>query len=109
MEKFNLNGTYFYCPVDLTLHIVGGRWKGLVLWNLRDEPKRFSELKKVLVVINDKMLSQVLKELEAHGVISRKVFEVIPPKVEYSLTKEGKKLLPIMLAMNEYGGKFLVK
>jgi DNA-binding HxlR family transcriptional regulator len=109
MEKFNLNGTYFYCPVDLTLHIVGGRWKGLVLWNLRDEPKRFSELKKILVVINDKMLSQVLKELESHGVINRKVFEVIPPKVEYSLTKEGKKLLPIMLAMNEYGGKFQVK
>lgn len=56
-----LNGTFYYCPVDLTLQIVGGRWKGMVIWNLRDGKKRFSQLKRILVVINDKMLSQVLK------------------------------------------------
>ncbi len=108
MKRYNLNGTFYYCPVDLTLQIVGGRWKGIVIWNLREEKKRFSELKRILVTINDKMLSQVLKELEEQGVVSRKVCEVVPPKVEYSLTEEGKKLLPIMQSMNDYGQKFLV-
>lgn len=108
MKRYNLNGAYYYCPVDLTLQIVGGRWKGIVIWNLRDCEKRFSELKRALVTINDKMLSQVLRELEEQGVVNRKVYEVVPPKVEYSLTEEGKKLLPIMNAMSEYGGKFEV-
>lgn len=108
MKRYNLNGTYYYCPVDLTLQIVGGRWKGIVIWNLREGAKRFSELKRILVTINDKMLSQVLRELESQGVVSRKVYEIVPPKVEYSLTEEGKKLLPIMQAMSDYGGKFEV-
>ena len=106
MKRYKLNGTFYYCPVDLTLQIVGGRWKGIVIWNLREEKKRFSELKRILVTINDKMLSQVLRELEVQGVVHRKVYEVVPPKVEYSLTKEGKKLLPIMQAMSDYGTKF---
>jgi DNA-binding HxlR family transcriptional regulator len=106
MKRFKLNGTYYYCPVDLTLHIVGGRWKGIVIWNLREGKMRFGELKKVLVTINDKMLSQVLKDLEMQGVVSRKVYEVVPPKVEYCLTEEGKKLLPIMQAMSDFGQKF---
>jgi DNA-binding HxlR family transcriptional regulator len=109
MKRYNLNGTYYYCPVDLTLQIVGGRWKGIVIWNLRDGIKRFSELKRTLVTINDKMLSQVLRELETQGVVNRKVYEVVPPKVEYSLTDEGKKLLPIMQAMSDYGGKFEIE
>jgi DNA-binding HxlR family transcriptional regulator len=109
MKRYKLNGTYYYCPVDLTLQIVGGRWKGIVIWNLREEKKRFSELKRILVTINDKMLSQVLRELEEQGVVSRKVYEVVPPKVEYSLTDEGKKLLPIMQSMNDFGQKFVVE
>lgn len=109
MKRYKLNGAFYYCPVDLTLQIVGGRWKGVIIWNLRDGAKRFSELKRALVVINDKMLSQVLKELEEQGVVSRKVHELVPPKVEYSLTKEGKKLLPIMQAMSDYGSRFEVK
>lgn len=106
MKKYNLDGTYFYCPVDLTLSVIGGRWKGLVLWNLREGPRRFGELKRILVTINDKMLTQVLRELEASGVVSRKVYEVIPPKVEYDLTKEGKNLLPIMQLMSDWGNRF---
>jgi DNA-binding HxlR family transcriptional regulator len=108
MKRYKLNGTYYYCPVDLTLQIVGGRWKGIVLWNLREGKKRFSELKRILVTINDKMLSQVLRELEEQAIINRKVYEVVPPKVEYSLTEEGQKLLPILQAMNDYGIKFEV-
>ena len=90
MKQYKLNGTFYYCPVDLTLQIVGGRWKGIVIWNLREEKKRFGELKRILVTINDKMLSQVLRELEEQGVVNRKVYEVVPPKVEYSLTEEGR-------------------
>jgi DNA-binding HxlR family transcriptional regulator len=106
MKRYELNGTFFYCPVDLTLSVIGGRWKGLVFWNLRDGSKRYGEMKKALVGINDKMLSQVLKELESSGVINRKVYDVVPPKVEYSLTKEGNKLMPVMKQMSEWGGKF---
>ena len=108
MRRYKMNGTYYYCPVDLTLQIIGGRWKGILIWNLRDGLKRYGELKKILVTINDKMLSQVLRELKEQGVVNRKVHQVVPPKVEYSLTKEGKKLLPIMQAMSDFGGKFEV-
>jgi len=106
IKRYNLDGTFFYCPVDLTLSVIGGRWKGLVFWNLRDGARRYGEFKKILIGINDKMLSQVLKELEKSGVVDRKVFEVMPPKVEYSLSEEGKKLLPVMKLMSEWGGKF---
>ena len=109
MKRYNLDGTYFYCPVDLTLSVLGGRWKGLVFWNLRQGPKRFGEMKKILVGINDKMLTQVLRELEKSGVVNRKVYEIIPPKVEYSLTHEGKNLLPVMQQMADWGEKFEVK
>jgi DNA-binding HxlR family transcriptional regulator len=108
MKRYKLDGTFYYCPVDLTLDVIGGRWKGLVFWNLRDGTKRFGELKKILVGINDKMLTQVLRELESSGVVNRKVHEVIPPKVEYSLTEEGLKLLPVMQLMADWGQKFEV-
>jgi DNA-binding HxlR family transcriptional regulator len=108
MKRYKLNGAFYYCPVDLTLQIVGGRWKGIVIWNLREGKLRFGELKKVLVSINDKMLSQVLRELEEQGVVNRKVFDVMPPKVEYSLSREGKKLLPILQTMSDYGQGFEV-
>ena len=108
MKKYCLNGVYYACAVDLTLQIVGGRWKGIVLWSLRDENKRFSELKRTLGTINDKMLSQALKDLEEFGVVSRNVIDLVPQRVEYSLTKEGKKLLPIMKLMHEYGQKYEV-
>jgi DNA-binding HxlR family transcriptional regulator len=108
MERYELDGTFFYCPVDLTLSVIGGRWKGLVFWNLREGPKRYGELKKILIGINDKMLTQVLRELEKNGVITRKAFEGTIPKVEYTLSKEGKKLLPVMQQMSDWGSKHRV-
>jgi DNA-binding HxlR family transcriptional regulator len=108
MQRYELDGTFYYCPVDLTLSVIGGRWKGLVFWNLRYGTKRFGEVKKILVGINDKMLTQVLRELEASGIISRKVYEVVPPKVEYTLTPEGEQLLPVMKQMSDWGEKFKV-
>lgn len=106
LKKYKHDGTIFYCPVDLTLSIIGGRWKSLVFWNLRNGTKRYGELKKILVGINDKMLSQVLKELEISGIVHRLAYEGLPPKVEYSLTEEGQKLLPVMKLMESWGSKF---
>lgn len=108
MDRYQLDGTFFYCPVDLTLSVIGGRWKGLVFWNLREGPKRYGELKKTLVGINDKMLTQVLRDLEKNGVITRKSYAGSIPKVEYTLSKEGQKLLPVMKQMSEWGSKHLV-
>ena len=61
MKRYKLDGTFYFCPVDLTLSVIGGRWKGIVFWNLRNGPKRYGEMKKALVCINDKMLSQSVK------------------------------------------------
>ena len=108
MKRYKIDGTFYFCPVDLTLSVIGGRWKSLVFWNLRDGTKRFGELKKILVGVNDKMLTQVLRELEQSGIVNRKVQQVVPPKVEYTLTKEGKKLLPVMKLMSDWGEKFEV-
>jgi len=106
LKRYKLDGTFFYCPVDLTLSVIGGRWKGLVFWNLRNGVMRFGELKKSLIGINDKMLTQVLRELEKNGVVERKVYDTIPPKVEYSLTNNGKQLLPVMEQMSNWGSKY---
>ena len=108
MKRYELDGTFYYCPVDLTLSVIGGRWKSLVFWNLRNGTLRFGEIKKILVGVNDKMLTQVLRELEKSGIVNRKVHQVIPPKVEYSLTEEGRKLLPVMQQMADWGEKFEV-
>lgn len=106
MKKYELSGETYYCPVDLTLSVVGGRWKGLIFWSLRDGTKRFGEMKRILVGISDKMLTQVLRDFEKSGIITRKVYEVVPPKVEYTLTEEGEKLLPVMQLMYNWGSKF---
>lgn len=108
MKQYKLDDTFYFCPVDLTLSVIGGRWKGLVFWSLRFGPKRFGELKKSLVGINDKMLTQVLRELEKRGVITRKVYEEAVPKVEYALSEEGEKLLPVMSLMSNWGEQFAI-
>lgn len=91
------------CPVETTLQIIGGRWKVLVLHHLLTGTKRFSELTRALRGVSAKTLSKQLRELEADGVISRRVYPVIPPKVEYSLTPAGRKLKPVLLAMHRWG------
>ncbi len=106
MKTYQLNGTIYYCPVDLTLSVIGGRWKGLIIWTLRQEGTlRFNEIKRRLVTINDKMLAQTLKQLVEQNIIIRKSYNEIPPKVEYSLSETGKELLPIFQLMKEWGEK----
>lgn len=97
------------CPVEATLELIGGKYKALILWHLSEKKLRFSELHKVITSATPKMLTQQLRELEAHALIHREVFPVIPPKVEYSLTETGRSLLPILVAMRDWGAGYLRK
>ena len=91
------------CPVETTLKIIGDKWKVLILRDLFTGTKRFSELKKSLGTVTQKMLTQQLREREKDGIISRKVYPVVPPKVEYSLTDLGKTLKPVIQSLSDWG------
>ena len=93
------------CPVYITLDVVGGKWKPIILWHLKDKILRFNELSRLVEGITQKMLTQQLRELEADGLIGRKIYPVVPPKVEYSITEHGKSLRPVLKAMGDWGEK----
>lgn len=95
------------CPVESTLELIGGKYKALILWHLSDSTLRFSELRKAISGATAKMLTQQLRELETQNLVHREVFPVIPPKVEYSLTDLGRSLLPILVAMRDWGANYL--
>ena len=95
------------CPVESTIELIGGKYKALILWHLSEKTLRFSELKKYISGATAKMLTQQLRELEAHDLVHREVFPIIPPKVEYSLTELGRSLLPILVAMRDWGANYL--
>lgn len=93
----------YQCSMELTLDLIGGKWKALILWHLGENTLRFSELKKTLPKITQKMLTQQLRELETSGLVNRFIYTQIPPKVEYSLTPDGKSLLPILETLCQWG------
>jgi DNA-binding HxlR family transcriptional regulator len=95
----------FYCPVKLTADVIGGKWKPLILFYLESGTKRFGELRKQIPGLTKKMLTQHLRELERDQVVHRKVYAVVPPKVEYSLTRHGESLKPILKLMSAWGTK----
>ena len=95
------------CPVEATLELIGGKYKALILWHLSEGKLRFSELKSRIKKATPKMLTQQLRELEGSHLVHREVFPVIPPKVESSLTETGKSLLPILVAMRDWGADYL--
>ena len=97
------------CPVSLTLDKIGGRWKPLILWHLIPGKKRYNELKKLIPAVTEKMLIQQLKQLEEDDLVTRKVIEIMPPHVEYNLSKLGKELIPVMNAMATWGFKNMKK
>ena len=95
------------CPVATTLELIGGKYKALILWRLANAKMRFSELRKMIPNVTPKTLTQQLRELEAHNLIHREVYPVIPPKVEYSLTARGESLMPVLIAMRDWGTEYL--
>lgn len=101
--EVKMNGKVYHCALDITMDFIGGKWKSVVLWYLLKEQKRFSELKRLIPDITEKMLSLQLKQLEKDGIIERRVFAEVPPRVEYSLTKEGKTLVPVIEAIALWG------
>ena len=95
------------CPVETTLEMIGGKYKALILWHLAEKKLRFSELRKCVSTATPKMLTQQLRELESQKLIHREVFPIIPPKVEYSLTALGQSLMPILVAMRDWGSSYM--
>ncbi|HBF0595411.1 TPA: helix-turn-helix transcriptional regulator [Clostridioides difficile] len=97
----------YSCPIEATLTLIGGKYKTLILWHLKDTILRFNELKKLIPKATPKMLTQQLRELESDGLIIRVVYPVVPPKVEYSLSDFGKSIIPILDSMCDWGSDYL--
>ncbi len=98
---------YIECPVEATLDIIGGKWKGVILFILLEETKRFNELQKMLTKVTQRTLTNQLRELEHDGLVHRKVYAQVPPKVEYSLTPLGRSLEPVLQHMKNWGLEFI--
>jgi DNA-binding HxlR family transcriptional regulator len=103
MPEFLHDGKLFYNPVEFAMARIGGTWKMPILWRVKDKVMRYGELKKAMPRITHKMLTTQLRDLERHGLIARKVYPVVPPKVEYSITKKGLRAIPVIEALRSYG------
>ncbi len=97
-------GREYYCTVELTLQVIGGKWKPIILYHLgRDGTRRFSELKREMPNVTRKMLTQQLRELESDGLVHREVYAEVPPRVEYSLTELGTSVMPVLESLTAWG------
>ncbi|MFA8342883.1 MAG: winged helix-turn-helix transcriptional regulator [Rhodothermaceae bacterium] len=108
MKTYNYNGKEFPCCTSVTMGIIGGKWKSVILYYLIESPKRFSELRKLMPSVTERTLSIQLKQLEEDSIVTRKVYTEKPPmKVEYSMTDFGKTLIPLLKEISKWG-KFAV-
>jgi DNA-binding HxlR family transcriptional regulator len=96
-----------HCPIEVALEVIGGMWKVIVVRELRTGTKRYSELHRGLKNATHKMLAQQLRQLERDGVVDRKVYPQVPPKVEYSLTPLGRELGPLLDSMGDWGRRVI--
>lgn len=96
----------FGCNVEATLDVIGGKWKGTILYYLLDKTRRFNELRRLIPDVTQRMLTLQLRELEEDGIINRTVHAQVPPHVDYSLTEFGRSLEPILLLMREWGATY---
>ena len=101
--EVNYQDKMYNCSFELAIDMFGGKWKGLVLWNLSQGTMRYGELRRAIPKITQKMLTQTLRELESHKLVTRKVYHVVPPKVEYTITNHAKKLIPILQSIQDWG------
>ena len=107
MPDFLYKGKLYYNPVEFAMDHIGGTWKMPILWRLNKQVMRYSELKKYLPHISHKMLTTQLRELEQHGFISRMVYPVVPPHVEYSITEKGRRVIPVIETIRQFGRELM--
>ena len=107
MAKNDGESPTFHCPVEATLDVIGGKWKVVILFWLKDRTLRFGELRRKIPDMSERMLTQQLRELEQHGIVRREVYPEVPLKVEYSLTDYGRTLRPITDLMCEWGKRHI--
>jgi DNA-binding HxlR family transcriptional regulator len=93
----------YNCPVEAAIDVIGGKWKPLILWWLHQRTHRFAELRRLMPGITEKMLTQQLREMEADGIVHRRIYPTVPPKVEYSLTEYGGSLKRALQAICDWG------
>ncbi|MGC9517101.1 MAG: winged helix-turn-helix transcriptional regulator [Methanomicrobiales archaeon] len=105
MLELDENGEYI-CSVEVAINQIGGKWKSLILCTLKNGKLRFSEINKKLPDITQRMLTKTLRELENDGIINRKVYAEVPPRVEYCLTEKGESIIPILDSLCEWGKKY---
>ena len=101
-----MRGGVYHCPVEVTMDVIGGKWTPVVLAHLKEAPRRYSELRRLIPDITEKMLTQRLRELEAAGIVSRDLVTATPPHVTYDLTRDGRTLSPILQAMYDWGDQW---
>lgn len=97
----------FGCPVEACLEVIGGKWKGVILFHLLGGTKRFNELMRAMPKVTQRMLTRQLRELEADRIVERRIYPEIPPKVEYSLTDFGRTLEPVLRMLRKWGEEHL--
>ena len=95
------------CPIQISLSVIGGKWKPIILWFLKDGPVRFSGIQRKIPGITQMMLTKQLRELVADGMIERTVYPEVPPRVDYSITDDGRSVFPVLMALNEWGNEYL--
>lgn len=103
MPDFIYKNKVYYNPVEFAMDRIGGAWKMPILWRLKDRVWRYSELRKDIPHITDKMLTTQLREMEEDGLVTRTVYPVVPPKVEYGLTERGRRVMPVVEAIRNLG------
>lgn len=104
--KYKMQNEY-NCPVDATISKIGGKYKAVILYHLGNDTLRYNQIRKKIPAITDKMLAQQLRELESDNLIIKKIYPIIPPKTEYSLSELGKTLIPLLDSMCEWGQQFM--
>lgn len=95
----------YQCPLEAALDIIGGRWKGAILYHLSGKPQRFNELRRTFPGLSQRSLTTQLRELERDGVVARTVYAQVPVRVEYALTERGQELVPLLRGLSHWGAK----
>ncbi|WP_431809538.1 winged helix-turn-helix transcriptional regulator [Brevibacillus agri] len=108
-NKYGASPDMQACPVETTLDVIGGKWKGIILYQLLNGTKRFNEFRRLNPGITQFMLTLQLRELERDGIIHREIYKEVPPRVEYSLTDFGRTLEPIIMSMKAWGESYKVR